>query len=336
MTSSEFRQGRVIDEQASTPRQLQQGVEINTSDSFELANVAQANDPITDDFGEALVAPKKGSWLKRLFVFGVLTLVTVEAAITVYTSFLMSPALGALYAGVIAAGTALIGKTAFREYRLLKRLRENQINQASAERLLHSEQIGEAKIWLENLAKLQPKQDFTPVMQAISAHHTDKEIMTLYRDTVLVEQDKQAAEIIRKYAVTTGVMVSISPVAIVDMAAVLWRGCKMIEELAAHYGMPLGYVSRVRLYKLIIKHMLFAGTAELVSDFATTALSAELTAKLSARAAQGVSVAIITTRLGYKAMETCRPLPVLENKSSLLGNSVKSLINALGMKSSKE
>lgn len=336
MTTSEYRQGRVIEEVQNSPAQLQQGAELKTTEHFEIAAIPELESSLIDDVGSALVKPKKSTVLKRAFMLGLLSLIVAEAGITVYTSFQMSPVLGGLYAGVIALGGALIGKTAFREYRLLKRLRENQINQTSANRLLHSEQIGEAKVWLEKLAKAQPNTDFKPLLQSISSHHTDKEIMTLYRDTVLLEQDKQAAEIIRKYAVTTGVMVSISPVAVVDMAAVLWRGCKMIEELAAHYGMPLGYVSRVRLYKLIIKHMLFAGTAELVSDFATTALSAEFTAKLSARAAQGVSVAIITTRLGHKAMETCRPLPSLENKSSLLGSSVKSLIKALGMNQSKD
>ena len=70
---------------------------------------------------------------------------------------------------------------------------------------------------------------------------------------------------------------------------------------------------------------MFVGSAELVSDLAATALSAELLGKLSGRAAQGVSAGIFTARIGYKAMELSRTLPRLEHKRSLLKETVQSI-----------
>jgi putative membrane protein len=54
-----------------------------------------------------------------------------------------------------------------------------------------------------------------------------------------------------------------------------------------------------------------------------------LLGKLSARAAQGLSAGVFTARLGYKTMELCRPLPKLEQKQSLLGQSAQGILSAL-------
>jgi len=84
------------------------------------------------------------------------------------------------------------------------------------------------------------------------------------------------------------------------MIAVLWRGTKLIEQIGRIYGIGFGYASRIKLYRMLLKQVMFVGSAELVSDLAATALSAELLGKLSGRAAQGVSAGIFTARIGYR------------------------------------
>ncbi|MGL5365992.1 MAG: DUF697 domain-containing protein, partial [Plesiomonas shigelloides] len=48
-------------------------------------------------------------------------------------------------------------------------------------------------------------------------------------------------------------------------------------------------------------------------------LSQDITARLSARAAQGIGVGLLTARLGIKAMELCRPLPWINDDKPRLG-----------------
>jgi putative membrane protein len=56
-------------------------------------------------------------------------------------------------------------------------------------------------------------------------------------------------------------------------------------------------------------------------------VSAELAGKISARAGQGISVGILTARIGYKAMELSRPIPELKNKQKFLSRSMKLLLS---------
>jgi len=335
---SNLQQGRVIEQSVDDQDQhlqamlenvdeLQQGKVIANKafDSFEEAHHFE------DDL-ESLSATTKPNWLGRIFVCSLLILVVTEVIFSVIEAMNSSPILAGLYGIAITTAFALIGKVAFKEFRLLRNLKSTKNHQLAAARLMDSVQIGEAQSFLTEVNKYATDGRLAKVLAQIDEHHTDKEVMSLYANTVLAEQDKQAQDIIKKYASTSGVMVAISPIALVDMAVVLWRSTKMIEDITKVYGLPLGYVSRIKLYRMTLKQMLFAGSAELISDFATTALSAELAGKLSARAAQGVSVSIFTARIGYKAMELSRPLPGLPSKKHLLTSCVKLALESVKSK----
>lgn len=335
---SNLQQGRVIEQSVDEQDQhlqamlenvdeLQQGKVITNKalDSFEEAHHFE------DDL-ESLSATTKPNWLGRIFVCSLLILVVTEVIFSVIEAMNSSSILAGLYGIAITTAFALIGKMAFKEFRLLRNLKSTKNHQLAAVRLMDSVQIGEAQSFLTEVNKYAIDDRLAKVLAQIDEHHTDKEVMSLYANTVLAEQDKQAQDIIKKYASTSGVMVAISPIALVDMAVVLWRSTKMIEDITQVYGLPLGYVSRIKLYRMTLKQMLFAGSAELISDFATTALSAELAGKLSARAAQGVSVSIFTARIGYKAMELSRPLPGLPSKKNLLTSCVKLAIESVKSK----
>lgn len=278
---------------------------------------------------DSLYQKKSSSVLKKVFVLSLTSLLIAELGLTVYQSFNSSMILSGLYSVLIVSALGLVSKTFINEYRQLKRLKSNQLQRTDANRLLHSQQIGEAILWLNKLNQHQEIAGFTEFKNTLESHHTDKEVMTLYSNTVLTTQDQKAQKLINKYALESGLMVALSPIALVDMAAVLWRGTKLIEDIAKVYGIPLGYLSRIKLYRLLAKQMLFSGSAELVSDLATTAMGAELAGKISARAGQGISAGILTARIGYKAMELSRPIPRLDNKRKLLASSMSLLVKGI-------
>lgn len=110
-------------------------------------------------------------------------------------------------------------------------------------------------------------------------------------------------------------MIAVSPLALVDMAFIAWRNIRLINRIAALYGIELGYFSRIRLFRLVLLNIAFAGASELVREVGMDWMSQDLAARLSARAAQGIGAGLLTARLGIKAMELCRPLPWLEGKA---------------------
>lgn len=326
----------------NTETQLQQGRIINTLPDLEpeVATFQQLqpidDDAIVqtdDDILTASIAPalqvKKPSRLKQLFVVSLSSAILIEAGLSLYQSFTQSVWLGGLYSVLLASGVALIGSVFWREYSLLRRLKRHNLQRDTAERLLHSEQVGEASDWLSKLNEFSEIDGFDRFKASLQPHHSDKEVMALYQSTLLVKQDQDAKKIINRFACESGLLVALSPMAIVDMAAVLWRGTKMIEQITRVYGLRLGYASRVSLYRSLLKHMLFAGSAELISDLGTTAIGAELAGKLSARAGQGISAGILTARLGYKAMELSRPIAQLPNKKSLLSETSRFLLETI-------
>ena len=270
---------------------------------------------------------KKSKWqtLKGVFAISFLVLVLLEFAYSLVFAFQQSVVLGGVYLTAVVSGVLLIGRMLWREYSMLRSLKRNQLHRHEADRLLNSEQVGGALPWLEKLNKHQKLNNFDSFKKQVAQHHSDKEIMTLYANSLLITQDTQAKKLINRFATESALLVALSPIALVDMMAVLWRGTKLIEQIGKIYGIGFGYASRIKLYRMLIKQVMFVGSAELVSDLAATALSAELLGKLSGRAAQGVSAGIFTARIGYKAMELSRPLPKLEHKRSLLKGTVQSI-----------
>ena len=270
---------------------------------------------------------KKSKWqtLKGVFAISFLVLVLLEFAYSLVFAFHQSVVLGGVYLTAVLSGVLLIGRMLWREYRMLRSLKRNQLHRHEADRLLNSEQVGGALPWLEKLNKHQKLNNFDSFKKQVAQHHSDKEIMTLYANSLLITQDTQAKKLINRFATESALLVALSPIALVDMMAVLWRGTKLIEQIGKIYGIGFGYASRIKLYRMLIKQVMFVGSAELISDLAATALSAELLGKLSGRAAQGVSAGIFTARIGYKAMELSRPLPKLEHKRSMLKGTVQSI-----------
>ena len=316
-----------------------QNIEQNEPDLLAAKVVEQGQSEQPSKDSDELIEPeidiepvyKKSKWqtLKGLFALSFIVLILLEFAFSIVLAFQQSVILGGVYLTAVITGVLLISRLLWREYRMLRSLKRNQLHRHEANRLLNSEQVGAAIPWLEKLNKHQQLDNFENFKNQVATHHSDKEIMSLYANSLLITQDNQAKKLINRFATESALLVALSPIALVDMMAVLWRGTKLIEQIGRIYGIGFGYASRIKLYRMLIKQVMFVGSAELVSDLAATALSAELLGKLSGRAAQGVSAGIFTARIGYKAMELSRPLPRLENKRSLLKGTVQGIASKI-------
>lgn len=138
--------------------------------------------------------------------------------------------------------------------------------------------------------------------------YNGKEVLYLFSQTVLSPIDRQVKTLISKSAIENAVIVAISPLAIIDVLMVAWRNIALVNKITQAYGMELGYFSRLRLFRMVLTNMAFAGATEIATDLGSDFLSQNLTAKFSVRMAQGIGVGLLTARLGIKAMEFCRPV----------------------------
>ncbi|MDF1893597.1 YcjF family protein [Rahnella contaminans] len=240
-------------------------------------------------------------------------------------------ALGACTAGglIIVAGVGSVAT----EWRRLYRLRQRADERDEARELMHSHGTGKGRAFCEKLAAQAGLDNSHPALQRwqASLHETqnDREVVELYARLVQPVLDAQARREISHSAAESALMIAVSPLALVDMAFIAWRNLRLVNRIAVLYGIDLGYYSRIRLFRLVLLNMAFAGASELVREVGMDWMSQDLAARLSARAAQGIGAGLLTARLGIKTMELCRPLPWLEGDKPKLGDFRKELIGKL-------
>lgn len=240
-------------------------------------------------------------------------------------------ALGACTAGglIIVAGVGSVAT----EWRRLYRLRQRADERDVARDLLHSHGLGQGRAFCEKLAAQAGLDNSHPALQRwqASLHETqnDREVVELYARLVQPVLDAQARREISHSAAESALMIAVSPLALVDMAFIAWRNLRLVNRIAVLYGIELGYYSRIRLFRLVLLNMAFAGASELVREVGMDWMSQDLAARLSARAAQGIGAGLLTARLGIKTMELCRPLPWLEGDKPKLGDFRKELVGKL-------
>ncbi|QIW15575.1 TIGR01620 family protein [Pasteurellaceae bacterium RH1A] len=212
--------------------------------------------------------------------------------------------------GMSLAGLGVLGS----EWRKLRKLRKHQQEQARSQALLDdksstsgAEATQFCKDVLANMHNL-PAVYQEQWHKQLDEAYNGQEVLFLFGENVLKPLDKQVKKLISKSATENAIIVAVSPLAIVDVLMVAWRNIALVNKISRLYGMELGYFSRLKLFKMVLTNMAFAGATEIASDVGMDFFSQNLTARLSIRAAQGIGVGLLTARLGIKAMEFCRPV----------------------------
>jgi len=242
-------------------------------------------------------------------LLGALGLGLVQLGLWLAEQLSLGLGLAWLWLPVLALVVGGAGHRLLVEWRQLRRLRRLARWRAEAP-------DGEAH-YLPSLAKacgLADTEGFARWQSQCEPHHSPAEQQALFSQLVLGHADTLARQQIVRWSSEAAVLVAVSPLAIVDILLVLWRSLRMLDAIAACYGVTLGYWSRITLLRQILRHALYLGAAEAVTEVGLDWLGAELTARLSTRVAQGLGAGLLSARLGIQAMSLCRPLPFSPNE----------------------
>ena len=291
------------------------------------------DDDVIDITPTFMVFAKGRHWslaAKSLVLLGA-TILGIEMMQFLYQEWVADPMMAGLYTVALGLVTGLGASTVWKEFRHLRQLKQLQRWHKTSLNIEEGKPENGAKAMCEAMSKSLPKDQDTDMavscwQESLKANYTNKEILDLYSSTVLKPIDDKATKVVTRYASETALMVAVSPLATMDMAVVLWRSVRMINEISELYGVQLGYLSRIRLLRTVVANVLYAGATELVADAAAAALSLEVAGKLSASAAQGMGAGLLTGRLGFKTMQCCRAIPSNPNKQKRLGDLSKLLL----------
>lgn len=272
--------------------------------------------PTVADSSNAVVTKRSWWWkLSGLTLLLVMVLACWQWIIVVRQSWQHSLVYGGLVSAVSLAALLLLTTLLWREFMLWRRLARNRQWQQSAERIRNSVQYGEAgKLCLAVAASLPADPAVAAALKqwqsAVKEEHSDEEQLQLFERFVLAHLDARAQQLIYRAATDTSMAVAVVPFALADMLLVLWRSSRLLRELAQLYGSAIGQLRSLVLLKRLLAALLWAGGSELALDMASDVIGSELTAKLSARAGQGLIAGLLVARIGNLAQQQLRPLPV--------------------------
>lgn len=309
-----FKTKIVFDEAQPADSEAELTAQVQFAESNTFLPEVKADDDIEEQLSHSLASkPKKrSSWFKGLLIAGAAMTgwQTVEYVVSAYqTGDWLALGWSVIVAGIATMGITALGRELFK----LRRLKQRQTEREQAQILLDADGIGQGKAFCMKLAKLSDIRDehagYDRWVQSLAATHNDREVLELYDQMVLSHQDRLSRQLVAKYSSEAAVMVAVSPLAVADMLLVAWRNFKLIEQVSVVYGVELGYWSRIKLVKLVLANMAFAGATEVIADTGMDMLSMDLAGRVSTRVAQGVGVGLLTGRLGLKAITLMRPLP---------------------------
>jgi putative membrane protein len=302
---------------------------LSTEEEIELPLVRSEQSSI-----EGLSVNKKSRprWLWRIIFSLFAVVIGIEAFDFFVNGFINSPIITSIYAVILSCLVMITSASILSEWSTLRQFkRREKLKQQVNELLLHpgnptiksTEQLN-VQDFCQKITDNLPcdllldneKEQDKLWEEALNNQYSDAELLQLYSRSVLSKIDEKAMAEIARFSTEAIVLVALSPVAIIDMLIILWRNLRMINKVSGLYGLKLGYWSRIKLIKQVFVNMVYAGTSELIADFGTDMIGADLLGKLSGRLAQGLGAGMLTARLGVKTMELCRPIP-FENKPKL-------------------
>jgi putative membrane protein len=172
------------------------------------------------------------------------------------------------------------------------------------------------------------KQSIEKVEDELNSSQIYTEIYKDLDEVLLSNVDKKAQALVKNASLQAALTTAISPIAIVDIVLVVWRSFLLTKDISMLYGFKPGMLSSVSLLKMALHNVVFAGAAELASEYASEAAGSTILSKLSYSATQGLSNGILIARLGYGIIEACRPIPTNKKRESFVSSLIPSIVKA--------
>lgn len=221
-------------------------------------------------------------------------------------------ATGLLGLGLVAA-TVLAGREIVGLFRLsrLAGLRRDA-DRAIADHDIKGELAAARR--LTNL--LDGRKDLTWALARFREHQRDVldpgALLALADRDIMVPLDGQARRLVMKSSKRVATVTAISPMALIAVGFVAIENLSMMRQLATLYGGRPGLLGGLRLFRMVIGHLIATGGVALTDDLLGQFLGQDVLRRLSRRLGEGAFNGALTARLGAAAIEVTRPLPYIE------------------------
>lgn len=265
------------------------------------------------------VAPRNGrSLLGRIAIGAVGILVSLALGLAadrlIRDLFAANEWLGWLAVGVLIVAVAAIVAIVIREYVALRSLRVLDRLRHRAADVLVSDKPADARAIVATLnAVYATRADLVTARTKLDEHLPHlldgSDIVRLAERTLMMPLDAKARALTAASARRVGLVTTVSPRALIDIAFVIYESVKLGGAIARLYGARPGVLGTWRLLGAIISHLAVTGGLVLTDGVVEQLVGQGLAAKLSARLGEGIVNGLMTVRVGIAAMRVTRPLP---------------------------
>lgn len=274
-------------------------------------DVAQIRrDHAWDEEPEPLLPARRPTLFFRLVTLSVVTWLMLQWFQGTLWSWAVSPWLGggvALIGIVVILGLMILAwraRSASRKLdrisRLQQRFRKTQPPVADASALVSDI----SAIYQRSALRSSLAEQLAPVDASWTVEELTQRMNHWY-----ASMDGEAAQLIRRESVRTGVFIAASPYPALDLLLVAWRNIAMVERVAGIYGLRLSAPARWHLYQLILRNIAFTTVTETMLDSVSQTWLSNVLLQVGVRAGQGIGVSLYSLRIGHQAMRLCRVVP---------------------------
>jgi putative membrane protein len=192
-----------------------------------------------------------------------------------------------------------------------------------AEAALSSENTPEAKSTAGEIrAMMEERRELADGIARLRQHQRDiidaRQVLTLTERELLVPLDKIARVTVGTSGRRVSMVTALSPAAVFSVGFVAYENFRMLRNLAGIYGGRPGFLSILRLMRLIAGHLAITGGIAFTDDILGQFVGHGMTSRLSRRLGEGLINGGFTIRIGIAAVEVLRPLPYIEARQPRL------------------
>lgn len=134
--------------------------------------------------------------------------------------------------------------------------------------------------------------------QALRSHHSNDEVLMIYRDRVVLPIQVTAKKQLNKVSMTSGGLAFLSPNSLIQSILFLWMGMRTLRLIAQVYGLRTGWAGNWRLLRLALEGLAVTSVVDLLSDEVVSQIGGGVGAKVLEGSTEAIAAGGLNYRLG--------------------------------------
>ncbi|HEC60619.1 hypothetical protein LCGC14_0904090 [marine sediment metagenome] len=279
------------------------------------------------------------SWGKKAVILLLMVIVAIfswQCYVTLIGLLISNVILGIAFAVLLAFFAVVIAVEIFRFIKGQRQLAKAEQLREQAALFIRERSHGKSDAFISELTSLYQNTAQGELLQTCLKNQpdylNDAEVIDYLSEHFVAELDKQAYRLIQNESVNIGVLIALSPLAVIDALVALWRSFKLVNQINKIYGLSLTRIGQWQVFFKIIKMTLLAAGTEAAISSMIEKTSTGLTGMVAGSVAQGIGVSIYVSRLGQEAIKQSRPIIVNRKPPFGVAVLVEGIINKLKKK----